>query len=78
MQRKITRTIALGPVVRDRRAHDVAAQPFGSLSLLRAAAHPGMQAEAVRLGAQARRGFLIPARCGSQAQHLLSDAWGKR
>ena len=37
-----------------------------------ATAHPGMQAEAVRVGAQAHRGFLIPARHGAQAQHLLS------
>ena len=26
-----------------------------------ATAHPGVQAEAVRIGAQARRGFLVPA-----------------
>jgi hypothetical protein len=33
-----------------------------------------MQAEAVRIGAQVRRGFLIPAAHRSQAEHLLSGA----
>jgi len=33
-----------------------------------------MQAEGVRFGAQDRRGLLVPARHGSQAQHLLSRA----
>jgi len=41
-------------------------------------AHPGMQAEAERIGAQARRGFLGPARHGAQAQHLLSGTRPQR
>ncbi len=43
-----------------------------------AAAHPGMQGEAVRIGAQARRGFLVPARHGSQARHLQSGTRPQR
>src|SRR3990172_5952428 len=35
---------------------------------------PGMQTAAVRIGAQGRRGFLVPAGHGSHAQHLLSGA----
>ena len=41
---------------------DVSAQAFEFLALLRTTAHPRMQAEAVRIGAQARRGFLVPKR----------------
>jgi hypothetical protein len=37
-----------------------------------------MQAEAVRLGAQGRGGFLLPAGHGAQAQHLLSGARPQR
>jgi hypothetical protein len=33
-----------------------------------------MQAESVRIGAQRRRGFLVPAGRGSQAQHIPSGA----
>jgi hypothetical protein len=43
---------------------DVAAQPFEFLALMRATAHPGMQAKAMRLDAQRRRGFLVPAGYG--------------
>ena len=39
-----------------------------------ATAHRSMPAEAVRIGAQRRRGFLVPAGYDSQAQHLLSGA----
>ncbi len=39
---------------------------------MRGTAHPGMQAKAVRFGAQGRRGFLVPAGHRSQGQHLLS------
>ena len=45
---------------------------------MRATAHPGMQAEAVRIGAQGPRGFFVPADHGSQAQHLLSGARPQR
>ena len=34
-----------------------------------ATTHPGMQAEAVRIGTQAHRGQLVPAGHGAQAQH---------
>jgi len=37
-----------------------------------------VQAEAVRIGAQGRRGFLVPAGHGAQAQHLLSGARPQR
>ena len=43
-----------------------------------ATAHPGMQAEAVRLGAQARGSFPVPAGHGAQAQRLLSGARSQR
>ena len=46
-----TRAILLEPFVGDRGARDVAAQAFEVLALMRPAAHPGMQAEAVRIGA---------------------------
>jgi hypothetical protein len=48
----------------NRGAGDVAAQPFEFLALMRATAHPGMQAKAMRLDAQRRRGFLVPAGYG--------------
>ncbi len=38
------------------------------------AAHPGMQAEGMRIDAQARRGFLVPTQYGSQAEDLLAGA----
>ncbi|MCZ7563813.1 MAG: hypothetical protein M5U08_08365 [Burkholderiales bacterium] len=37
-----------------------------------------MQAEAVRLGAQGRGGFVVPAGHGAQAEHLLSGARPQR
>ena len=37
------------------------AQPFEFLALMRATAHPSMQAEAVRIGAQGHRVFFVPA-----------------
>lgn len=42
------------------------------------AAHPGMQAEAVRIGAQARGDFVIPAGHVAKAQRLLSGARPQR
>ena len=39
-----------------RGARDVAAQAFEFLALMRATAHPRMQAEVVRIGAQGRMG----------------------
>ena len=68
LQHDIPRSIALHPFVGDRGARDVAAQPFEFLALMGATAHPGMQAKAVRFGAQGRRGFLVPAGHGAQAQ----------
>ena len=47
-----TRATLLEPFVGDRGARDVAAQAFEFLALMRPAAHPGMQAEALRCGAQ--------------------------
>ena len=52
---------ALEPFVGDRGARDVPAQAFEFLALIGATAHSGMQAEAVRFGAQGSRGFLVPA-----------------
>ena len=48
----ITSAIALEPFIGNRGARDVAAQPFEFLALMGATAHPAMQAEAVRIGAQ--------------------------
>jgi len=45
---------------------------------MRAAAHPGMQSEAVRFGAQACGGFVVPAGHGAQTQHLPSDTRPQR
>ena len=77
MQHDITSAIALEPFVGDRGARDGAAQAFEFLALLRAAAHPGVQAEAVRFGAQRPRVF-VPAGHGAQAQHPLSGARPQR
>ena len=78
LQHDITRAIALEPLVGDRGARDVPAQAFERLALMLSAAHPGMQAEAVRIGAQARGGFVVPAGHGAQAQHLLTGARPQR
>jgi hypothetical protein len=55
-------------------ARDVPAQSLEFLALMRPTAHPGMQAEAMRIGAQGCVGFLVPAGYGSKAQQLLSGA----
>jgi hypothetical protein len=47
------------PFARNRGAGDVAAQPFEFVVLVLPAAHPGMQAEAVRIGAQATGDLLV-------------------
>ena len=78
LQHDITSAIALEPFVGDRGTRDVAAQAFEFLTLMRATAHPGMQAEAVRIGAQRPRGFLVPAGHRAQAQYLLSGARPQR
>ena len=61
-------------LVGDRRARDGAAQAFEFLALMRATAHRGVQAEALRSGAQVRRVFFVPTGHRSQAQHLLSGS----
>jgi hypothetical protein len=71
LQHDITSVSALEPFVGDRGAGDVAAQAFEFHALMGATAHPGMQAEAVRIGAQGRRGFFVPAGHGAQAQKDL-------
>lgn len=58
----------------DSDVHDIAAQAFELLALMRVTAHRGVQAEAVRIGAQGRRVFFVPAGHRSQAQHFLSGA----
>jgi len=45
LQHDVTRRIFLDPLVGDRRAGDVPAQPFERLALMLPAAHHGMQAE---------------------------------
>ena len=45
---------------------------------MRAAAHRGVQAEPMRIGAQGRRVFFRPAGHRSQAQHPLSGARPQR
>ena len=72
LQHDLAFAVALEPFVGDRGAGDVAAQAFEFLVLMGATAHPSMQAETVRFGAQGCRGFLIPAGHRSQTQHLLS------
>ena len=69
---RLSRSLAIG------RAGDIAAQAFEFLALMRATAYPGMQAEAVRISAQGHRISFVPARYGSQAQHLLSRARPQR
>ena len=62
--------------VGDRGAGDVAAQPFEFLALMRATAHPGMQAKAMRLDAQRRRGC-TKARVMSAQGRFGSSAVGR-
>jgi len=71
LQQDVTRRIFLEPLMGDRGAGDVAAQAFEFFALMGATAHPRVQAEVVRLGAQACGGFVVPTRHRSQAQHLL-------
>ena len=73
LQHNLAFAIAAEPFVGDRRAADVAAQPFESRPLMRSGAHCGMEAEAVRIGAKAgSAGFPVAAHHGAQTQHLLS------
>lgn len=51
LQREITRSIALEPLVGDRGAGDAAAQAFELLALMRATAHRGLRAEPVGVSA---------------------------
>jgi len=75
LQHDLAFAIATEPLIGDRGARDVAAQPFEPPSLMRTDAHRGVQAEAVRLGAQAGGGGYLLAPChGAHAQHLLSRA----
>ena len=74
LQHDITCAIALEPFVGNRGTRDVAAQPFEFLALMRATAHPGMQAETLRISAQGHRISFVPAGYGSQAQPLLPRA----
>ena len=74
----LTRVFSLEAFIGNGRARDVAAQVFELLALIGATAHRRVQAEAVKLGAQAGCGSLIGARQAVQAQHLLSRAWAER
>ena len=78
LQHDVPGAIALEPFVRDRGTRDGAAQAFEFLALRRAAAHPGVQAEAVRVSSQGCGGFLVAAGHGAQAQHPLSGARPQR
>jgi hypothetical protein len=78
LEHDVPRAIALESFVGDRGPCDVAAQAFELLALMRAPANPGMQVEAVRIGAQGCRGFVVPAGHCAQAQHLLSGARPQR
>ena len=51
LQHDATRAILLEPFVGERGARDVAAQAFEFFALMLPSTHPGMQAEAVRIGA---------------------------
>jgi hypothetical protein len=62
LQYDITSARAREPFVGDRGTRDIATQPFELLALVRTTAHPGMQAEAVRFGAQGRRKLSRPGR----------------
>ena len=74
LQHDLASAVALEAFIGNGRARDVAAQVFELLALIGAAAHRRMQAEAVAVGAQARRGSFAGARQAVQAQHLLSRA----
>jgi hypothetical protein len=60
--------------ISDCRARDVAAQVFEFFALISAAAHGCVQAEAVRVGAQSGRGWLVRTGQAAEAQHFLSCA----
>ena len=73
LQHDVSSVIAAEPFFGDRRARNVAAQEFELLALMRAATHPGVQAEAVRIGAQRQRVFLVPGGNCAQAQLQSAD-----
>lgn len=58
----------------DRWTDDVPAQLFELLALIRTAAHHGVQAEAVCIGAQHCPGLLVMAGHRAQAENLLAGA----
>jgi hypothetical protein len=51
--------------VGDRGTDDVSAQVFEFFTLMRTTAHSAIHTEPVRVGAQGRRGFLVPADHGA-------------
>ena len=61
LQHNINHAIVVEPLVGNRRALDVATPPFEFLALMRATAHRGVRAKAVRIGAQDCCGFLVRA-----------------
>ena len=73
LQNEVSRVIAAEPFLGDRRARNVAAQAFEFLVLMRAKTHPSVQAEAVRIGAQRQRVFLVPGGNCAQAQLQSAD-----
>ena len=58
------------------RFHNLTRQEYEFLNLMRATAHPGMQSEPLRIGAQDCSGFLVPAEQGSQAACSRKQATG--
>ena len=66
--------VGLHPFVGQCRAGDVAAQLFQRLALVGAAAHGGVQAETLNVGAHILLGVRIPGHEALQCQHLLSGS----
>ncbi|MEO5862396.1 MAG: hypothetical protein ABIQ03_08035 [Burkholderiales bacterium] len=70
LQHDLASAVALEPFVGNGRAGNIPTQVFEFLALIGAAAHCGMQAEAVRVGAQGFAGWRWSAGHGLQAQHF--------
>jgi len=77
LQRHLSGGVGLYALVGQRRAGDVAAQLLQRLAILCTAAHSGVQAETVDVGAQRLLEVRIPGHRALQRQHPLPGAWAE-
>ncbi len=77
LEHHLARGVCLHTFVGQRRAGDVAAQLLQRLAVVGAAAHGGVQAEPVDVGAQRLLEVLLPGHDALHRQHLLPGAWAE-